>query len=89
MTILGKIAEKLHLKSPAPKEESTKSETDMTKGPAFDSSKITVIFVLGGPGAGASLQLTWVQASDSSLACRQRNTVRKTRRRVRLLPFVW
>lgn len=56
MKILDKIAEKLHLKSPAPKEESAKSETDMTEGPAFDSSKITVIFVLGGPGAGKGTQ---------------------------------
>lgn len=53
MTVLDKVAEKLHLKSPASKEESVESkETDAKKGPAFDSSKITVIFVLGGPGAG-------------------------------------
>lgn len=56
MTILGKIAERLHLKSPTPKEEPTKSETDMTEGPVFDSSKITVIFILGGPGAGKGTQ---------------------------------
>lgn len=56
MEILDKIAEKLHLKSPAPKEESAKSKPDMTEGPAFDSSKITVIFVLGGPGAGKGTQ---------------------------------
>lgn len=56
MPIFDKIAEKLHLKSPASKKEFTKSETDMKKEPALDNSKITVIFVLGGPGAGKGTQ---------------------------------
>jgi len=56
MPVLEKLAEKLHLKSPASKEESAKSETTMKKGPVFDNSKITVIFVLGGPGAGKGTQ---------------------------------
>ena len=62
MTILDMIAEKLHLKSPATKEESANpSEV----GPALDNSKITVIFVLGGPGAGMGLQLTRSQVHVS------------------------
>jgi hypothetical protein len=60
MTVLDTIAEKLHLKSPA-----TKEETGVDKGPALDNSKITVIFVLGGPGAGMRLQLTRPQVCSS------------------------
>ena len=66
MPVLDKIAEKLHLKSAASEEESVKSETDTKKCPAFDNSKITVIFVLGGPGAGMRLRLTRFQACGSS-----------------------
>ena len=54
MTVLDTIAEKLHFKTPATKEESN-------KGPVLDNSKITVIFVLGGPGAGMGLQLNQPQ----------------------------
>jgi len=54
-----KIAEKLHLKSPAAGGGPAESEeTGVKKGPALDNSKITVIFVLGGPGAGAGPQRT-------------------------------
>jgi len=56
MPILEQIAEKLHLKPAASKEESARSETDLKKCPAFDNSRITVIFVLGGPGAGKGTQ---------------------------------
>ncbi|KAF9653161.1 UMP-CMP kinase [Thelephora ganbajun] len=57
MTILDMIAEKLYIKSPASKEESAESkETDAKKGPVFDNYKITVVFVLGGPGAGKGTQ---------------------------------
>jgi len=53
MPVFDKIAEKLHLKSPATEGGPAESnETDVKKGPALDNSKITVIFVLGGPGAG-------------------------------------
>lgn len=65
MTVLEKIAEKLHLKA-APNEEPAESkETDMKKKPALDNSKITVIFVLGGPGAGINSQLTQPQVCSS------------------------
>lgn len=66
MPVLEKLAEKLHLKSPASKEESAKSETSMKKGPVFDNSKITVIFVLGGPGAGMILHVTRFRVCSSS-----------------------
>lgn len=56
MPVLDKMAEKLHLKSPASKEEPGKSETDAKSRPALDRSKIAVIFVLGGPGAGKGTQ---------------------------------
>lgn len=56
MPVLDKIAEKLHLKSPASKEESAESAANVNEGPVFDNSKITVIFVLGGPGAGKGTQ---------------------------------
>jgi len=66
MTVLDKLAEKLHRKSSATKEEPTESnESGANKGPALDSSKITVIFVLGGPGAGTGLQLARPQVCSS------------------------
>ncbi|KAK0483360.1 UMP-CMP kinase [Armillaria novae-zelandiae] len=46
--IIDKIADALHLHK-APKEAAATS-------PAFDSSKVTVVFVLGGPGAGKGTQ---------------------------------
>jgi UMP-CMP kinase len=66
MPILDKIAEKLHLKPTASNEESAKSELVAKKCPTFDNSKITVIFVLGGPGAGMRLQLIRSQVCNSS-----------------------
>lgn len=66
MTVLDTIAEKLHLKSPANKEEPADSnETGARNGPAFDNAKITVIFVLGGPGAGTSSRLGRPQVCGS------------------------
>jgi len=52
MTVLNTIAESLHLKSPANKDEPASTKN----GPALDNTKITVIFVLGGPGAGKGTQ---------------------------------
>lgn len=52
MAVFDKIAEKLHLKSIAGGEPAESKGTDAKKGPTLDNSKITVIFVLGGPGAG-------------------------------------
>jgi len=56
MPVLDSIAEKLHLKSPASRGPTGSNETDVKKEPVFDNSKITVIFVLGGPGAGKGTQ---------------------------------
>lgn len=70
------IAEKLHLKSPATKEETAKSnEAEANNGPALDNSKITVVFVLGGPGAGMGLQLTRPRVRGSWSVYRQGHTV--------------
>ena len=54
---MDKIAEALHLKGHKHDEEhpesSTAPESDaVKKEPEFDASQITVLFVLGGPGAG-------------------------------------
>jgi len=56
MAVLDAIAEKLHLKSPASREPAESKETEAKKQPVLDNSKITVIFVLGGPGAGKGTQ---------------------------------
>jgi len=53
---LVKTAQKFHPKSTASNEELAESETDAKKGPVFDNSKIIVVFVLGGPGAGKGTQ---------------------------------
>lgn len=53
--VLDKIAHVLHLDKSHPhhKAQEVKSETPAAaKRPAFDHNKVTVIFVLGGPGAG-------------------------------------
>ena len=54
------------------------------KKPKFDKEKVTVIFVLGGPGAGASFPL--LSAALAMKICpswvRERNTVQPSRREV-------
>jgi hypothetical protein len=65
MPVLDKIAEKLHLKSNCPKEESCKWRNGREEGARLDNSKITVIFVLGGPGAGMGSQLARPQVCGS------------------------
>jgi hypothetical protein len=47
MTLIGNVAEALHLKG---YKHAQKSSVD--RKAVFDDSKITVIYVLGGPGAG-------------------------------------
>ena len=88
MTALGKIAEKLHLKPPAAEQVFAEAEAEAKKGPALDDSKITIIFVLGGPGAGINSQHIRPQACSSWPPCRQGYAVRKARSRVWLLPSV-
>lgn len=65
---MDKIVEKPHLKPAVSKAEPAKFETDAKTAPALDNSKITVIFVLGGPGAGMRWQLTQFQVYSSSPA---------------------
>jgi hypothetical protein len=73
--ILDKIADKLHLhhhenkeEGDAPKEPTSNTNataatatttTTTTTGTVFDKSKVTVLFVLGGPGAGSLLYPVW------------------------------
>jgi len=52
--ILEKIADKLHLHKKSP-EESSSNQSD-AKTRVFNHEKVTVIFVLGGPGAGKGTQ---------------------------------
>ncbi|KAI0710430.1 UMP-CMP kinase [Cerioporus squamosus] len=52
--IIDKIADALHLSHH--KEGHSSSEATAHKQPVFDSSKVTVFFVLGGPGAGKGTQ---------------------------------
>ena len=67
--IVDKIAEALHLKGHHQKQEghaeeakpvdtsATSSDGAVNGVPVFDAAKITVIFVLGGPGAGPKIYL--------------------------------
>ena len=48
--IIDKIADALHLHHY--KEGQSSAEGSQEKTPVFDKSKVTVFFVLGGPGAG-------------------------------------
>ena len=79
MPVFDKLAEKLRLKSPASEEDCPKPDIDAKKEPALDNSKITVIFVLGGPGAGMSLRIPHLQVCGSLLGCRKGNTVHEAR----------
>jgi len=51
--IIDKIAHALHLDGRRGGHKKSKSKTS-NKALAFDSEKVNVVFVLGGPGAGAS-----------------------------------
>ena len=55
---MEKIADALHIPhrhhQEAPKEEAQPAAEAAKPTPVFDSEKVTVIFVLGGPGAGES-----------------------------------
>jgi hypothetical protein len=56
--IVEKIADALHIPS-VHKHEDTAAATagGETKKPIFEKEKVTVIFVLGGPGAGVSVSV--------------------------------
>lgn len=50
--VIDKIADALHIPRHHKHEEGAHAETSATTTPVFDSEKVTVLFVLGGPGAG-------------------------------------
>lgn len=52
--VMDKIADALHLKKH--EEAKVESGASESKSPVFDSEKVTVLFVLGGPGAGKGTQ---------------------------------
>ena len=83
--IIDKIAGALHLQ----KQKDTEPK-DTPKTPVFDKEKVTVLFVLGGPGVGACINLaTHPKISGDTLSTtRQRDSVREPRQRFRLLPSV-
>jgi len=54
--IIEKIAEKLHLHKKSPEHTASPAKVDANTSQVFDHEKVTVIFVLGGPGAGKGTQ---------------------------------
>jgi UMP-CMP kinase len=71
--ITDKIANALHLHSRNKDEHHAASSsaqpeaTGPIKSPVFDSSKVTVLFVLGGPGVGKLMLTLWLVASVDHL----------------------
>ncbi|KAF4578676.1 UMP-CMP kinase [Pleurotus pulmonarius] len=57
---IDKIAGALHLKKDAHSKKTEMAAASATGSPVFDSSKVTVIFVLGGPGAGKGTQCAYL-----------------------------
>ncbi|ORY33098.1 adenylate kinase-domain-containing protein [Naematelia encephala] len=56
MGVIDKIKHALHHEKPAASTGASGSELQMPEFDKFDESKVTVIFVLGGPGAGKGTQ---------------------------------
>ena len=50
--IIDKIADALHLNKQSKEGGQPSATHDAPSTPAFDHAKVTVLFVLGGPGAG-------------------------------------
>ena len=63
--IVEKIADALHLPGFHGRGDGAEGATSATTKPIFDNEKVTVIFVLGGPGAG-SVFLSFPPLSDQS-----------------------
>ncbi len=57
---IDKIAGALHLKKDAHSKKTEMAAASAAGSPVFDSSKVTVIFVLGGPGAGKGTQCAYL-----------------------------
>lgn len=60
--------------------------TEEKKSQVFDKSKVTVIFVLGGPGAGKASTSRFSMIFRDHVARRQGHPMRQPRERLRLLP---
>ncbi|KAB5595704.1 Cytidylate kinase [Ceratobasidium theobromae] len=56
MGLVEKVMEKLHPHKDKKEGDAPTSSTDTPATPAFDSNKVMVIYVLGGPGAGKGTQ---------------------------------
>ena len=70
--VVEKIADALHIPGVNKNEDETAATAggETTKKPIFEKEKVTVIFVLGGPGAGKSLSnphTLCVNSSSSSI----------------------
>jgi UMP-CMP kinase len=66
--ILDKIAHALHMDKRSPTTETApKPAGTATHTPVFDANKVTVIFVLGGPGAGEQKHTWYLSVSLNSL----------------------
>jgi hypothetical protein len=57
MGLIGKAKEKFNLNREKKEGDAPLSPTDTTTTPAFDSNKVMVIYVLGGPGAGTCISI--------------------------------
>lgn len=57
---IDKIAGALHLKKDGNSKSSETAVAPAAGSPVFDASKVTVIFVLGGPGAGKGTQCAYL-----------------------------
>lgn len=76
--IADKLAETLNIKD-EPKPEETKpdaaepaKEESAPKTPALDSDKVTVLFVLGGPGSGADFHNNFERNATEMTRCQAR-----------------
>jgi hypothetical protein len=87
--IIDKIADALHLhKKKDEQDGSTTQPTAHTKETVFDSSKVTVLYVLGGPGAGR-MPAPLCGSCTIMTMDRQGYAMRQTRRRLSLLSSLW
>lgn len=57
---IDKIAGALHLKKDGHSKKTDTAAALAVGSPVFDASKVTVIFVLGGPGAGKGTQCAYL-----------------------------